>query len=498
MTNENYLVDDFEVDLKDLLMRILLGWRRIIVWMLVGAIFLGSIGVLRSYQQKKAESMANSDGTEAKLASLKESLSKRECIDVEDTLDVYLGLWGNYKNLLDYQENSLKMQLDPAQVIRTTIWYRVDNHFQVEYPVVNAENNISDIVFSYSLAISDIAFYKDVLALLDLETTADYIRELVQIDSEMNDRETGIFSVSVLSSEPEIGEAILDAVTKKIKEQTPKLQLLYGGFEIMELERQVNRGLDQKLLREQMDQEETLSIAANLYRNLSSYMTPAQKSYYEALIEAEVEEMESEGDSELESVVTEGPKTELFQVKYILLGAALGAFLACAWELFRYLFSRRLRVTEDLERGYRIPVLGVFSENANGKKRAFEGVDRWLRSLFYREYSSTDQVMALVISQIKTSADRLGLKALYITGTGSSEENDKVRDTLCHMLQKEGIEVSQGASVVRDSQSLERMIGTDGVVFVEEIGESRYDDLKEEAVFCQRYRIPVLGCVVLQ
>ena len=145
-----------------------------------------------------------------------------------------------------------------------------------------------------------------------------------------------------------------------------------------------------------------------------------------------------------------------------------------------------------------MPILGVFPEYANNKKKAFGGIDRWIQSLFYREHSSTDEVVALVTSRIEVIVDKLGLETLYITGTGNSEDSEMVRNALVRMLREEGVSVSEGISVVQDSQSLKRMAEADGVIFVEKIGESRYDDLKEEGSICQSYQIPVLGCVVLR
>ncbi len=500
MPNECNQMGELQISLKDLLMRVLLGWRMILVWLVIGAVLLGGFGALRSYQQRQqaAAAQENPVAVQEDLLALREALTDAEAQEVEQTLALYQGDWQCYENLLEYQEKSLKMQLDATKVTTSTIWYRVDNHFQVEYPVVSASDNIVDIVFSYSLTAQDTSLYESMAGELGWDVEPSYLQELIRVEDER--AEEGLFSVSVLSADAETGEAMLNAIAAAIEQATPQWQQLYGSFDITVLDRQTTTGMDPALMKEQQEHRNLINTTATACRSLSSYMTDDQEAYYEALVEQWHEEQLSAGAEVEEAPVEPTPLSafQLIRVKYISLGAFVGAFLACVWLAARYLFSSRLRVAEDLPINYHVALLGVFPE-ADGKKKFLAGIDRWICRLFGRgSYAPREKALELVISQVKTAVAKGEMKQVYITGTGQSAESKALRTALCQAVQKEGIGAAEGDSVLWNAGSLEQMTRADGVILVEAVGESRYKDVQEEVILCRRYQVTVLGSAVVQ
>ena len=55
-----------------------------------------------------------------------------------------------------------------------------------------------------------------------------------------------------------------------------------------------------------------------------------------------------------------------------------------------------------------------------------------------------------------------------------------------------------GKNVVFDPRALEKMVQSDGVVLVEKIGGSRYENIGNELETIKKYGVDVLGVVVLE
>lgn len=500
MPNENSQMGELQISLKDMLMRVLLSWRAILVWMVVGAVLLGGLGAFRSYRQRQqAEPLLQ--GAEAveeeELDTLRDALTDKEALEAERSFQLYQRYWRDYESLLEYQENSLLMQLDPMEVAETTVWYQVDNHYQVQYPILEADNPLSDIVFSYSLLGNRASLYQEMAEALGWETETSYLQELVQIDR--TEAENGIFSFTVRTEKAEDGEKILDVLMQAVEAATPELQQRYGAFDIAVLEQTSSVAVDQELLKAQQTQNSAVNSAAASCRNVSSYMGDEQEAYYEALIRDWQAELVQEGETpELPEEPAELPAFQPIQVKFIVLGAFLGAFLVCAWAAVRYLFSARMRVAEDLPINFHVPLLGVIPA-AGKKKKALGGVDRWIRRLFGRENTGTPEtVLPLAVSQVKTAAAKAGIGKVYVTGAGQGPAERELRAAVCQALEKVGLAAEAGEDVLGNADSLERMTQAKAVVLVEAVGESRYGDLREVAALCRRYQVPVLGGLVLQ
>lgn len=490
MPEEKKTLGEMQISLKDMLLKILLNWRTILIWMLVCAVLLGGVGAFRSYRQRQQALQAQ---TGESASALREALTELEAEEVERTWELYQGFRQDYEGLLEYQENSLKMQLDPMAVSTGTLWYRVDNHYQVEYPVMEADNNLQDIVYSYLLALRSHSLYEALADTLGWDTTGTYLQELVQVEY---GEEEGFFTISVLAESEEAAGQLLDLLAAEVEASTPELQQLYGAYDLTELERQVSQGENLELLEEQQAQRSSLNYAMSQCRKISFYMTEDQEAYYAALQEEAAAGSQAEEEDTAPVAV---PAFRPIQVKYLVLGALMGAFLVCAWVAVRYLFSSRLRLAEDLEINYRVPVLGVFPAQA-GKKKALGGVDRWLLSLFGKKEGALSQetVVQLVVAQVKAAAAKSQIRTVYLTGTGRSTEGKELQSCLCQALQKEGISAAEGNSILLDAQSLEQMARSDGVILVEAVHASRYGEVQEEVALCRRYQAAVLGSVVLQ
>ena len=167
MPNEYNGSGEVQIDWKDLLLRIFLQWRKIIVFVFIGALLLGVVGGISAYRERQwMVAEGSSDSSEERLERLRAALSEQEIAEVQSAYDLYKGYDQQYELLLAYKNESLKMNLDPGHVFKGEIWFRVDNYYQVQYPMINSSNNISAIVFSYILQLERIDMYEKLVSSL--------------------------------------------------------------------------------------------------------------------------------------------------------------------------------------------------------------------------------------------------------------------------------------------------------------------------------------------
>ena len=73
---------------------------------------------------------------------------------------------------------------------------------------------------------------------------------------------------------------------------------------------------------------------------------------------------------------------------------------------------------------------------------------------------------------------------------------DDIRKELVELLQKQGINVI--LSSCEPSSFVGDVAGADSVLFIEQIGKSRYRDIEYRVTACRNFCIPVAGCVVVE
>ena len=305
--------------------------------------------------------------------------------------------------------------------------------------------------------------------------------------------ETGIFSVCVTAESEDFCNNILDAAEQEVEQVTGNFREIYGDFQVVALERQVEDGVDLALLEEQQTQIEQMQEISSAMQELASDLTEAQEAYYLALIQDSGEKKPIDEETVQASV-------NWLNVNYVVFGALVGAFVACVMVALQYLFNTRLRVTEDAAACCRTPVLGVFLPEIIEKKRMFSFVDRWICALFGKTRTSVSKetMQKIIETKLTTALESLNLQSVFLVSSQADSACGKIRKDLKKIIGQDGVSVTEGDKVLENPDSLQAMLNATGIVFVERLNVSRYSDLREIASLCEQYQKKVLGCVVME
>ena len=506
------------IDLKDLAFRILLRWRLVIGMVLIFAILGNVYGIVSSYRSmKQAEAqMRQADAGVAADSQSEENLTEAEIRQVKDAVEDYTTYEKVYRQSKEYYNASVKMNLNPVQVAKREVIYRItETEDSKEILELIRRNLLSDEVCQSIMEQNG----------WDLDNP-EYVRELISanilsVDNTMgaefeyqNNSETSISSTNLVIDDDnsdllsikmiaeteeeclamtEQMEAALPAVTDDVEKE-------YGAFRLEKVSETNSVSADQDLRQEQKTFVEGMNSINNLMEAADDALSEEQKTYYMELLNAtlaeeQMSDTQDEADSAPVDIVI--PSVQYVSVRNIILGAIIGLFLACFYVACRYVLGGRLNATAFAPEESDILLGTIYTDQ---KKKGFgAGVDRLVIRLFKgREmaFSRTERLQmagAAVLAAVRKDA----IRNLYISGTVETEETTQLVKELQEQIASEKVTVENGASILHSPKSLEQLTLSQGAVFVEQTGVSYAQDVYEEMQICRKNGIPVIGFVVI-
>ncbi|MCD8053388.1 MAG: hypothetical protein LUF00_04980 [Lachnospiraceae bacterium] len=496
-------MDEITIDIKDCIRQILLKWRQICVCMLLGALVMGAVGALRAYQNAQAR-MTSDENAEAaesleaenEFQAAEDVLTDREIQEVAAAAQLYETYYEELASTMEYVQTSVKMQLDPNGVPTLVLQYYIDTDYQVVYPVLDEKDMTENIINSLIARLDTTALYEEVAAGLEGAPESSTVQELISLGSSED-----LLTITVLGLDQDYCETIAGILKNAVEEELEELRTLYGEFDMTLISESFSEEVNTSLLSSQQAQVTSMNTIRTAINNLTSGMTDDQKTYYYLVLDraaAEDSAEETEAEDTGETAGTESVSVQWLNLKYILLGLLAGAFLAIAWYGLRYILSPRLRVSGDMKDVYDVRVLGELT-GTQGRSSSRNALDRRILSLFYSGAGelSEEERLRMICADVRITAEKASMKRIYLTGTGSAERMEEAARQISEKLQGEIESVCYGKSVVMDPESLEALAASDGVVLVEQIDSSRYDDVKRECELCALNHVSVIGSVVL-
>ena len=181
---------------------------------------------------------------------------------------------------------------------------------------------------------------------------------------------------------------------------------------------------------------------------------------------------------------------------FVLLGVLVGAIITIVRVGIPYIMSPNLRVAEDMVNCFGLAVLGVIQ---NREGLSVKGkLDSWLiQKLYPQPDLSRDTIVQIACTDISLMLRKSGIKSVYFTGCSSSERVSNLYNDVYKNLREQNIDVHYDALALHSPHSVERFLQSEAIVLLEEVGGSRYEDVAKEVEYCNRYSIPIIGCLLI-
>ena len=306
--------------------------------------------------------------------------------------------------------------------------------------------------------------------------------------------ETNCIKVTIQQADTENCTKLADAVKAYIVEQQKKLNSELGSHTIKLVSETTGIAMDRALMDEQVKCGNNIADLQTKITNAKADFTEEQAQYYELLTwKASEQETQIEQKPGAEEISVPAPAVSK---KYVLLGAILFVFVYAAVLCLVYIFNTKVRASDELQRLYNIPQIGLVVRESKRKLL----LDRWADSLrnYGKRKFSVEQSMELAFAAVKIATVKNGVNNICLMGCNMSAGSDQVCESLKAALEKEQINVTLLDNVLYDAEAMEQMNAMQGAVLVEKAGSTLYNEVTSELELLKRQGITVLGGIIVE
>lgn len=475
---------DRQIDIKELLYRIVRSWRAIIIAMLIGALLMNGLAFLRANSNYQAAIHSNDKSDPQQVQDkFESSLSEKQITRVQALASYAVSCQENCQAIVNYTKASIRFHIDPECVPTLELLYVIDSNRDASSPLIIDHSYSEDIMAGFDGAItSDDVCHKMADAIDGPEDTI-YLRELLGSVHEGN-----TLRIKIIADNRESCEKMANIVEDTVNEQLSPLQQIYGNFTISLVSRTYTENSDPNLLTEHTNIAKSLKDLSANVAEVPSGLSGEEDAYYQFLISDQLSEKD---DTQKNDLVRPG----YFYPKYVFVGAIAGLFVVCLWiGLKVLLFGMLLSPADCCEK-----VLAILPIRTQ-KRRILSVIDRWLLNLFYRKEVafSEENRLSMVAAAACASIKKAGMKHVLISSACNDEDIQRIKSAICNMLTKQAVQATAVSSVLEDPESLTALSSADGAIFVEHIGASNHYDICAQNTICNEYSVPIIGYVVLR
>ncbi len=460
-----------EVSLIELFWNIIFGWRQIISFGIIFAVLL--CGMKYFLDMRGNQSDQNMSAEE-----LEEELPEDEMEQVTNARNIK----ARAEEYEKYLETSALMQIDPYAKRVLELQYYVDSAYTFNYTQETRNdytNNLMNLYYNYIVGGE---MSRNVIKAAKLSVDLADISELWSVSL------VGT-SISIKFTCPE--EQKMDAISDSIKEQLSEKETEFqtiGTHTLKLLGESQNVIVDTGLA----DRKNTIS---NNIASLNTQLTNLKANMSEQQISLLDNDEEDEKEEENVQPTITKPRISL---KYLIVGGVIGVFLVCAWIACKMVFTAKLQSPEEIRTLYGIRLLGEISVS-DGKKRFLSVIDEKLLALKNRKRKSlaAEQQIKIVSANIALTCKQRNADCVFVTGSEYEKVDPKILGMLKEELVSQHIQVKEGGNIFYDANSLKRSAEIGNILFIEQKGQSIYDEIYNEVNLAKEQNNSILGIVVL-
>ncbi|MCI8494141.1 MAG: hypothetical protein HFI74_00425 [Lachnospiraceae bacterium] len=456
-----------EIDLIELFWEVLLGWRQIICIGILFAVLLTGMRYLLDVRSFHASQNVDIEKEKEKLKQDDlEALNR--AVNTQVRLDEFEA----------YRENSPLLQLDPYAKPVLEMQYYVKSDYIINYTKDSKRDYTQSLSSMYYNYINGGEMAKKVVEDAGLSVSQSEFRELLSVS-----REENTIVISVGYADAGKLETIAQTLKSALQQKKEELQEI-GPHDLELMNESQNVVVDSALVEKKNTVFNSINSLTNIINNLKKDMSAQQLRLFQ------MEMNDRRGESE----EIKEPK---IRIKYMILGAFVGAFLTCAWIAGSMIFNRKLQSAEEIYSMYKVRLIGEITLS-NQKKRFLSVIDKLILSLKNRgkRKLTADQQIKMIATNTALSCRSQGIDSIYLTGSAYEKADKGLLEQLKTELLAQNIKVKIGASILYDADSLKEGIETGHILFVEQKGISRHEEIFQEFNLVKEQKSDILGVVV--
>lgn len=477
-----------QVNPINLCKRILLQWRMILIFIVVGSILMNLYSILNSHSVNKEMVEVKSEKEQCES-----ELSQREINEVQDALNTYQFYQSQYENLIEYYNTSLIMKMNANEVSTIVSEYYVDNHYQMEYPIMNSENNEYNIVKSYVNQLQSDQLYNEIGIQMKWNVEDSYIKELIEVEAV---EDTSLIQIKIIANSENDCRKLAEYYHEFINEHAKDFIDVYGEYDVSFVSESYTVCRDEELSKKQLEIANDMSYLQNAYTKVTSGLNENQKKYYAVLLDDEKDINVNVADS---ITSKDEDAATIIYPKAILLGAIIGALVGVAFISCIYVLCGTVKEKREIEDMYNVPVLGNILITPIRKRKFGHAIDKWLYyKLYHKNINSTDkEQFEILCKRICIAIEKSEKKKILISTSSCKDEIRYICQEIENKIRTTETEVLFANILSMDLEELEYMKQVDGIILVEKTYVSKHKEIQEEMDVIKSYGTTVIGTVIL-
>lgn len=487
MENNRLRTEEREINLLDLLEKILYAWRGVLVLAIIFAILLP---VMQYVRADKAYKAALNTTAEEHLEELEIELSQVELEKIEYAKESRRQILAQLEEKQQYMEDSVLMKLNPHHKPVVTMRYYIDTRYVMNYTKDMPKDYTNELMEAY------VGYVKGGITQKlenQSDTSVKYMEELLSAGAGSN----SVLTVSVIGEDQESAENLAAKVDEELRNYQSELEDKIGSHDFTQISSYFAYDSDQELA--DLQNQTKLSILDMNSRivNLTAGFTEDMLTVWEGKTVREIEE----DDDEMEDEIKVEPVPPSISAKYIVLGFLVGAFLYCAWIACLYILNGRMKTTDELQEIYGLRVFGKLSQgkDTSEKKKFLSGVDSLIDKALKKETWTLEEQKELILTNVAVSCRKTGVKNVFVTTSlHLSERDQKVLQQILDPLKGNGLQITFSENIMRNARAFEQMADIANVILVEKTGMTSYAALDQELILCMEQKANVLGAIGLE
>lgn len=475
-----------EINLIHLLVKVLLKWRSILIWMLIGGILMGGLSYVRSYQRQKTQSAQLEQQEQNEDEYFHEQLTEMQISNV----NTVLGYESFMETRESYLQESIRMQINALNEPRAELTFQVfaedpETACRIEQIYEAAvEGGLSQWLADEEQGGNSAAAMSE---LVILETNATIIQ--------------GRDSFNIIINHISVEECLklAEKVDEYIQDQNSQLIKKLGDHEIRMVNQTFSFVMDTSLLDDQRSiQNDIMTWNSNMAK-LKDAFSDVEWQYYDYLKADDVQQ--DSGKDQTDSAVSESAMvmSPSVSLKYVLLGMVLFAFIYAFYVFLICILNGKLQIIDDVNTMYGVPELGVIPEDKSSKK-IFAFVDNWILKIrdWNKRKFAPEKAIGLAAAAVKIAAKKEGLEEICCIGCDMQAHALKVADAIHTALKEENISMRVINNILYDQEAMEQLLSARGAFLLEKAEGTLYNEVENELEILRRQDIKVLGIIVIE
>lgn len=481
--------EDKELDLKDLFVEVLIHWKGIIIAALIGGLVLGGYSYYSSYKENRIM-------TEKKAAAEAAKQSQEESVEKYDTVS----LDELEKTLSETSKNNVKSVLTYSEQLARYEDYASRSVFMLVDEKAIPRGTFSFCVVSETDDPSSISgIYRDMLSSSDL---LEYVKEQCKLGTEVSEQISVERSQSTISDKDDTVNVyvyglneeqctdIINAICEYAGNKCAELQASLGEHSLVVLDSSVSKVYEKKRIDDKYALQNTILSLKKTIAAAKDAFTEEEKEYFNILqdkIKMEIaNEEEAEPETEEEIII---PPVEVSKKK-ILIGIAGGLVLYVLVICVIYIFSRKIKDSDDFESLVRVPQLGKVY-----RYRYSKGLAKKIYSIKFggRKVAVPAEAEAIISDNVAAVAEKESVKKL---GVLAVEGADSLIEALTTSASEKSIDVERISDVLYSREQMNKLDCIDAVLLIAKPMVSKYDDIYDVVNVLDNRGIKILGGVM--